>query len=32
VFMNVNTDMKITITEKNKKYMEYHRNKVFSNN
>ena len=27
--MNINNDMKITLTEKNKKYLEYHRKNIF---
>ena len=29
LFMNINDSMKITLTEKNKKYLEYHRNNIF---
>lgn len=29
-FMNVNPSMKISLSEQNKKYLEYHRNNVFS--
>ncbi len=31
IFMNVNSKMKIKLTEGNKKYLEFHRNNVFKN-
>ena len=30
-FMNVREDMKISLSEKNKQYMKYHRNNIFIN-
>lgn len=29
IFMNVNKDMKITLSEKNKIYLQYHRSNIF---
>lgn len=31
IFMNVREDMKISLSEKNKQYMKYHRNNIFIN-
>ena len=29
IFMNVDKNMKINVSSKNKKYLEYHRNEIF---